>query len=285
GRFENASVEFDEVALAPTYRLLWGIPGRSNALNIAARLGLEEEVVAAARSRLDDSVVRADTAVAALEEVRDTVQGEESALWAVEQEVAAIQAEVTARRIEVRVLQSELAAATEKALFDVWLEARRRLRQIRQAKRAPAPAVKRALSPTQELQGLDMSMEQLLEQQIEMRHQARLMAAEKERLAEQAYDSAVMGFEQLISAMPVAPPSRQAVPPHLPPSTAVSVPNEQEGVHEEDIEELEQQFPAASVIQQQLTLERAKMLIYIKANVGLGARHSTEAQLLARMGE
>ena len=56
-RFENASVEFDEEKLAPTYRLLWGLPGRSNALNIASRLGMEPGIIDAARSLLGSAKV------------------------------------------------------------------------------------------------------------------------------------------------------------------------------------------------------------------------------------
>ncbi|MGH2460035.1 MAG: Smr/MutS family protein, partial [Chloroflexota bacterium] len=84
----NASVEFDPVTLAPTYRLRIGLPGKSNALAIAARLGLDAGVLADAGQLIDEGQVqvenlleginaerqRADETVATLESERKTVQ-------------------------------------------------------------------------------------------------------------------------------------------------------------------------------------------------------------------
>uniref|UniRef100_A0A0D9XLD3 DNA mismatch repair proteins mutS family domain-containing protein n=1 Tax=Leersia perrieri TaxID=77586 RepID=A0A0D9XLD3_9ORYZ len=50
--FENACMEFDEENLKPTFRILWGIPGRSNAINIAERLGLPSDIVESSRQLL-----------------------------------------------------------------------------------------------------------------------------------------------------------------------------------------------------------------------------------------
>ncbi|RYG61302.1 endonuclease MutS2, partial [bacterium] len=67
GRFENASVEFDPVSLRPTYRLRIGVPGASNALDIAARLGMPPELVQRARRYLGREKVEAEAATQQLE--------------------------------------------------------------------------------------------------------------------------------------------------------------------------------------------------------------------------
>ncbi|AFY70691.1 MutS2 family protein [Thalassoporum mexicanum PCC 7367] len=65
--FENAAVEFDDVKLAPTYRLQWGIPGRSNALAIAARLGFPAEILEQAQDHVGFGSAELNTVIADLE--------------------------------------------------------------------------------------------------------------------------------------------------------------------------------------------------------------------------
>lgn len=67
----NASVEFDLKTLAPTYHLVVGLPGRSNALAIAKRLGLKDEVIEAARSSINPSELQAEDLLDEIHRERD----------------------------------------------------------------------------------------------------------------------------------------------------------------------------------------------------------------------
>ena len=73
---QNASVEFDPETLAPTYRLSLGLPGRSNAIAIAARLGLYSEIIEEARSMISPGQMEADSLLADIQRERDKAMTE-----------------------------------------------------------------------------------------------------------------------------------------------------------------------------------------------------------------
>lgn len=67
---ENASCEFDVATLSPTYRLMMGVPGKSNAFAISKRLGLSDTVIENAKKRITDDNIKLEDVIAGLEENR-----------------------------------------------------------------------------------------------------------------------------------------------------------------------------------------------------------------------
>ncbi|MDF2855042.1 MAG: recombination and strand exchange inhibitor protein [Neobacillus sp.] len=73
----NASVEFDVESLSPTYKLLLGVPGRSNAFEISKRLGLSDRVIQSARSHVSEDTNQIDKMIASLEDSKRQAEAEQ----------------------------------------------------------------------------------------------------------------------------------------------------------------------------------------------------------------
>ena len=79
-RVENGCCEFDVATLRPTYRLLIGMPGRSNALAIAGRLGISEEITDFAKALISEENTRFEDAVDTLETARKALEDDKEKL-------------------------------------------------------------------------------------------------------------------------------------------------------------------------------------------------------------
>lgn len=103
----NASMEFDVQTLRPTYRLMVGVPGRSNALAIASRLGLSNHIVENARSLVHTDDIRVEDLIGKLESARREAEG-------MRREVQAERDQAQAHRRELEARIKELDAETDK---------------------------------------------------------------------------------------------------------------------------------------------------------------------------
>ncbi len=163
----NASVEFDVETLAPTYRLIVGLPGRSNALAIATRLGLPAHIIEEGRSYVGEGDLQADDLLDEIHRARESIRQIEERLKASEAETIKLQRQLRDRLEDIEEERREIIEQAQSQAFAELDDVRAELRSMRQrAARTPAPEAAAALPTKDELETIEAKVE-AIEESIE----------------------------------------------------------------------------------------------------------------------
>ncbi|MCI9072000.1 MAG: endonuclease MutS2 [Lachnospiraceae bacterium] len=122
---ENACCEFNVETLRPTYRLLIGIPGKSNAFAISSKLGLPEEIINAAREQISKEDESFEDVISDLERSRVTLEKER-------QEIASYKARIKTLQDQLQAKNEKLDNAKDKILQEAHEKAREILQEAKE---------------------------------------------------------------------------------------------------------------------------------------------------------
>ncbi|MEG4943410.1 endonuclease MutS2 [Microcoleus sp. F4-D5] len=150
-RFENASVEFDDNSMQPTYRLLWGIPGRSNALTIAKRLGLLPEIVEEAQTYVGGASQDVNQVIAGLEAQRRKQEIKAREATQLLHQTEKLHREVSQKAAALQERERELKIAQEVAVNEAIGSAKSEIAQIIRRLQSGNPTAQNAQQATETL--------------------------------------------------------------------------------------------------------------------------------------
>ena len=148
-RFENASVEFNDQTLSPTYRLLWGIPGRSNALTIAQRLGLPSTIVETAKTRMGGFSEDINQVIAGLEYQRREQESKTKEAQQLLQQTEQFYTEVSEKASSLHSRERDLRQYQEQEIQKAIAEARAEIAQVIRELQREKPTAQQAQQATE----------------------------------------------------------------------------------------------------------------------------------------
>ncbi|MCY9692708.1 endonuclease MutS2 [Paenibacillus alginolyticus] len=126
----NASMEFDIQTLSPTYRLLVGVPGRSNAFAIAERLGLSKLIIEHARTQVGEEDKRVESMIASLEENRLIAEAERQSAERMRREAEEMRLTLEAQQAKFDEQRDKLLEKAERDAREAVAKARREADEI-----------------------------------------------------------------------------------------------------------------------------------------------------------